>query len=95
MDLAVHLGLGLAALMAVVFSLGATFDFCARLDQIAERLTNDPSAAASAPAAKERNSFTNAAGAAVPPPQPVEASRTNSPPTLPAACREPGSSMSG
>src|ERR1041385_7500839 len=43
MDFAVHLGLGLAALLAVVISLGATFDFCGRLDQIAEALTSDRS----------------------------------------------------
>ena len=37
----------------------------------------------------------NAAGAAVPPLQPGQASRTNCPSALPAACRETGSPMSG
>src|SRR6266566_10039067 len=38
MDYIVHLSLGLAAVVAVVCSLGATFDFCARLDRIADWL---------------------------------------------------------
>src|SRR5437879_6016293 len=35
MDLVVHVSLGLAAVVAVICSLEATFDFCSRLDQIA------------------------------------------------------------
>ena len=76
MDFAVHFSLGLAALVAVVLSLGATFDFCAHLDQIAERFSGDRSSiVVSAPVESEQNAFTNAAGVAAPLPGPGQAAR--------------------
>ena len=96
MDFAVHLGLGLAAVMAVVFSLVATFDFCARFDQIVERFSEDRSSAAvSAPAEKEKTTFTNAARVGAPLVDPGQVPRTNLPSAVPAVSRENGSPMSG
>jgi len=89
MDFAVHFSLGLAALVAVVLSLGATFDFCAHLDQIAERFSGDRSSiVVSAPVESEQNAFTNAAGVAAPLPGPGQASRTN--PVSAAPCADLG-----
>lgn len=65
MDTFVHLGLGLAAVVAICCSLGATFDFCSRLDQIADWFMT-PSAVVSAPGEGERISLTNATGVEVP-----------------------------
>ncbi|PYJ63546.1 MAG: hypothetical protein DME24_01165 [Verrucomicrobia bacterium] len=45
MDLAVHLILGLAALVAVIFALRATFEFCAQIDRIAATLNTGRSSA--------------------------------------------------
>ena len=45
MDLAIHLILGLAALVAVIFALGATFEFCAQIDRIAATLNSGRSSA--------------------------------------------------
>src|SRR5437870_6992063 len=45
MDLAVHLILGLAVLVAVIFALGATFEFCAQIDRIAATLNTGRSSA--------------------------------------------------
>ena len=65
MDWIVHLSLGLAAVIAVLCSLGATFEFCTRLDRIALWF-KAPSAVAPAPTEGERISFTNAAGVEAP-----------------------------
>ena|SRR2546423_12331266 len=96
MDFAVHFSLGLAALVAVVLSLGATIDFCAHLDQIAEKFSNDRSSiVVSAPVESEQNAFTNAAGVAAPLPGPGQASRTNPVSAFPAADRGVGCPMPG
>src|SRR3989442_25653 len=78
MDYLVHLSLGLAAVAAVVCSLGATFDFCARLDQIAEWFQAS-SAVVAVPGEGERISFTNAAGVGVPVLDAGQATQTNFP----------------
>src|SRR5436190_838065 len=78
MDCVVHLSLGLAAVVAVVCSLGATFDFCARLNQIVEWF-QAPSAVVSVPSEGERISFTNAAGVEVPVLDAGQATQTNFP----------------
>jgi|SRR5438477_6105732 len=86
MDFAVHFSLGLAALVAVVLSLGATVDFCAHLDQIAERFSRDHSAiVVSAPVDPEQNAFANPAAVAAPLPGPGQASQTNPVSVAPAA----------
>ena len=92
MDCVVHLSLGLAAVVAVVCSLGATFDFCARLNQIVEWF-QAPSAVVSVPGEGERISFTNAAGVEVPVLDAGQATQTNFP--APAADRGVGSPASG
>jgi hypothetical protein len=92
MDFVVHLSLGLAAVVAVICSVGATFDFCARLDQIAEWF-QAPSAVVSEPGEGERISFTNAAGVEVPALDSGQATQTNFP--APAADRGIGSPASG
>jgi len=94
MDHVVHLSLGLAAVLAVVCSLEATFDFCGRLDQIAESLQG-PSAVVSLPGERERISFTNAAGVEAPVLDAGQAPQTNFPGTAPAADRGVGSPASG
>jgi hypothetical protein len=76
MDCVVHLSLGLAAVVAVVCSLGATFDFCARLNQIVEWY---PSAVVSVPGEGEKISFTNAAGVEAPGLDAGQATQTNFP----------------
>ena len=78
MDHVVHLSLGLAAIVAVVCSLEATFDFCSRLDQIAEWIQG-PSAVATVPDEKERNSFTDTAGVEAPLLDTDQAPQTNFP----------------
>jgi hypothetical protein len=85
MDCVVHLSLGLAAVVAVVCSLGATFDFCARLDQFVEWFQS-PSAVVSEPGKGERISFTNAAGVEVPVLDAGQATQTN----FPAPATDPG-----
>ena len=92
MDCIVHLSLGLAAVVAVICSLGATFDFCARLDQIAE-WHQAPAAVVSMPGEAERISFTNAAGVGVPVLDTGQATQTNFP--APAADQGIGSPASG
>jgi len=94
MDFVVHLSLGLAAVVAAVCSLEATFDFCARLDQIAEWF-QAPSALAPVPGERERISFTNAAGVEVPVLDAGQAPQTNLPGTAPAADRGVASPASG
>jgi hypothetical protein len=94
MDFVVHVSLGLAAVVAVVFSLVATFDFCSRLDRIAEWI-QDPSAVVSAPGERERNSFTNTAGVEAPFLDADQAPRTNYPAVPPAADQGVGSPASG
>jgi len=95
LDFAVHFSLGLAALMAVVLSLGATFDFCARLDQIGRWFSNqDGSEIVSGPDQREKNSFTNAAGLPTPLLRPGPVLPTNLPAGLP-VCPDSGSPMSG
>ena len=92
MDYVVHLSLALAAVVAVVCSLGVTFDFCARLDQIAEWF-RDPAAVVSIPEEGKRISFTNAAGVEVPVQDAGQATQTNFP--APAADQSLGSPASG
>jgi len=94
MDFVVHLSLGLAAVVAAVCSLEATFDFCARLDQIAEWFRG-PAAVVSVPGERERISFTNAAGVEAPVMDTGQAAQTNLPGTAPAADRGVGSPASG
>ena len=94
MDYVVHLSLALAAVVAVVCSLGVTFDFCARLDQIAEWF-RDPVAVVSIPEEGETISFTNAAGVEVPVLDAGQVTQTNLPGTAPAADRGVGSPASG
>ena len=94
MDHAVHLSLGLAAVVAVVCSLEAAFDFCARLDQIAEWIQG-PSAVVCAPGERERISFTNAAGVEAPVLDADQAPQTTLPGIAPAADRGVGSPESG
>src|ERR1043166_4259537 len=61
MDFVVNLSLGLAAMLAVAFSLRAAFDFCARLDRIAQWCSSqDGLAVVSGSDQPGRNSFTNA-----------------------------------
>src|SRR5947207_5751195 len=80
LDLAVDLSLGLAALMAVLLSLGATFDFCSRLDRITAWFCNDSgSAEVSDTGQPERRSLTNAAGAIQPSLQPDQPPQTDPP----------------
>ena len=92
MDYVVHLSLGLAAVVAVICSLGATFNFCARLNQIVEWF-QAPAAMVSGPGAGERISFTNAASAEVPVPDAGQSTQTNFP--APSADRGIGSPASG
>ena len=94
MDCVVHLSLGLAAVVAVVCSLGATFDFCARLNQIVEWF-QAPSAVVSVPSEGERISFTNAAGVEAPVLDADQAPQTTLPGIAPAADRGVGSPESG
>ena len=93
-DCVVHLSLGLAAVVAVVCSLEAAFDFCARLDQIAEWIQG-PSAVVCAPGERERISFTNAAGVEAPVLDADQAPQTTLPGIAPAADRGVGSPESG
>ena len=92
MDYVVHLSLGLAAVVAVICSLRATFDFCARLDQIAEWF-RDPAAVVSIPEEGEKISFTNAAGVEVPVQDAGQVTQTNFP--APDADQGLGSPASG
>jgi len=94
MDSVVHLSLALAAVVAVVCSLGGTFDFCARLDQIAEWIQGT-SAVVTVPGERERNSFTNTAGVEAPLLDADWAPQTNLPAVTPAADRGVGSPASG
>ena len=94
MDYIVHLSLGLAAVVAVVCSLGATFDFCARLDRIADWL-KAPSAAAGESGEGEKFSFTNGADVKVPVLDAAQPAQTNLPAIAPAANRDVGSPASG
>jgi hypothetical protein len=92
MEFVVHVSLGLAAVVAVVCSLEATFDFCSRLDRIAEWI-QDPSAVVSVPGERERNTFTNATGVEAPVLDTGQPTQTNFP--APAADRGIGSPASG
>ena len=84
MDFVVNLSLGLAAVLAVVFSLGTTFNFCTHLDRIARRFSNqDGLVVVSGPDQPEGNSFTNAASLPAPILQPGPVMRTNPPSGLP------------
>jgi hypothetical protein len=94
MDYVVHVSLGLAAVVAAVCSLEATFDFCSRLDRIAQWIQGS-SAVVSVPGEKERNSFTNAAGIEAPVLDADQAPQTNLPAVAPAADRGVGSPASG
>jgi len=94
MHYVVHLSLGVAVVVAVVCSLGATFDFCARLDQIVEWIQR-PSAAVTVPGESERTSFTNTAGVEAPLLDADWAPQTNLPAVAPAADRGVGSPASG
>jgi hypothetical protein len=94
MDYVVHLCLGLAAVVAMVCSLEATFDFCSRLDQFAEWIQG-PSAVVSVPAEREKISFTNTAGVEAPLLDADRAPQTNLPAVAPAANRGVGSPASG
>ena len=94
MDYVVHLSLGLAAVVAVICSLRATFDFCARLDQIAEWF-RAPSAVVCVPGERKPIRFTNAAGVEAPVLDAGQALQTNLPGTAPAADRAVGSPVSG
>ena len=94
MDHVVHVSLGLAAILAAVCSLEATFDFCSRLDQIVEWFQG-PAAVVSAPGKGERISFTNAANVEVPVMDTGQATQTNLPGIAPAADRGVGSPTSG
>ena len=85
MDYVVHLSLGLAAVVAVVCSLQATFDFCAQLDQIVAWF-QAPAAVASAPGDGKKNTFTNATEVDVPALEAGRAAQTN----FPAATAEQG-----
>ena len=94
METLVHLSLGLAAVVAACCSLAMTFDFCARLDQIAEWF-RAPSAVVCVPGERERIPFTNAAGVEAPMLNGGQARQTNLPGTAPAADRAVGSPVSG
>ena len=94
MDYVVHVSLGLAAIVAVVCSLEATFDFCSRLDQIVEWFQG-PAAVVTVPGETERNSFTNTAGVEAPLRDADWAPQTNLPAVAPAADRGVGSPASG
>jgi len=95
MDFVVNLSLGLAAMLAVGFSLGATFAFCAHLDRIAGWFSSQEGLAiVSGPDQPERNSFTNAAGPPTPVLQPDSVLRTNLPSGSPGS-GETRSPMSG
>ena len=94
MDFVVHLSLGLAAVVAVICSLEATFDFCARLDPIAEWFRGT-AAVVSVPGDRERISFTNAAGVEASLLDAEQAAQTNLPAVAPAADRGVGSPASG
>jgi len=94
MDYVVHLSLGLAAVVAVICSLKATFDFCARLDQIADWF-RAPSAVVCVPGERERIPLTNAAGVEGPVLDSGQAPHTNLPAFAPTADREVGSPVSG
>ena len=92
MDFVVHLSLGLAAVVAVICALQATFDFCARLDNIVEWF-QAPAAVVSVPGEGEKISFTNAAGIEAPGLDAGHVTQTNFP--APAADRGVGSPASG
>ena len=92
MDYIVHLSLGLAAVVAVVCSLGATFDFCGRLDQIVEWFQR-PAAVVCMPGERERISLTNSSCVEVPVLDAGQATQTNFP--APAADQGFGSPASG
>jgi hypothetical protein len=94
MDHVVHLSLGLAAVVAVICSLEATFDFCSRLVRIAEWIQS-PSAVVSVPGERERNSFTNTACVEALFLDADQAPQTNLPVVAPAADRGVGSPASG
>jgi len=94
MDYVVHLSLGLAAVVAVICSLRATFDFCSRLDQIAEWFRAS-SAVVCVPGERKPIPFTNAAGVEAPVLDAGQALQTNLPGTAPAADRAVGSPVSG
>ena len=94
MDFVVHLSLGLAAVVAAVCSLEATFDFCSRLDRIAEWIQG-PSTVISVPGEREGNTFTNMAGVEAPFLDADQAPQTNLPAFAPAADRCVGSPPSG
>jgi hypothetical protein len=94
MDFVVHLSLGLAAVVAMICSLRATFDFCTRLDRIAESF-QVPSPVAAALNEGEKNSFTNAAGVEARALDASEAPKTNLPSFAPEADRGVGAPASG
>jgi len=84
MELIVHLSLGLSAFVAVACALGATFDFCRRLDQMATEETKFPALVSSA-GDKKGGSLTNAADARGPSPCPTQPGQTNPASVPPAA----------
>jgi len=94
MDAVIHLCLGLAAAVAVVCSLEAAFEFCGRLDQLAESF-QAPSAVGSVTDEREMGSFTNAAGVEAPVLDAGQAPQTNLPGIAPAADRGAGAPASG
>ena len=95
MEGVVHLCLGLAVLVAVIFSLGATFDFCAHLDSVAGSFCSDggpPVVSGSGQVVKSAS--TNSARQSVPLAEPREAPETN-PPAAVSGDRGRAAPMSG
>src|SRR5262249_40676972 len=90
MEYIVYLSLGLAALVAVFCSLGATLDFCSRLDQIARWFM-----VRSAVVEGEKVSFTNATGVESSVLDAGQVAQTNLPAFAPATDRGVGAPTSG
>jgi hypothetical protein len=84
MDAVIHLCLGLAAVVAVVCSLEAAFDFCGRLDQLAESF-QAPTSVGSVTDENVMSSFTNAASVEAPVLDAGQVQQTNLPGMTPAA----------
>jgi len=93
MDFVVHFSLALAAVVGVICSLRATFDFCTRLDRIAQSF-QIPSPVVATPGEGE-NSFTNATGVEARALDASQAPQTNLPSFAPEADRGVGSPASG
>lgn len=92
LDLIVHLGLGLAAVAAVICSLQATFAFCARLDQIGAWFRNPP---AHVSPSSEADRLTNAEGVDAPALDAGQTAQTNLPSVAPVVGGGLDSPMSG